>query len=387
MIPAETLDKARDKSVLDVARQCGAELRKVGAEWNGPCPACGGRDRFWVNEAKNTFLCRMSGVAGNAIALLRHKHGCSFTDAVEMLTGEKAMPASTRRPPQSAEQENAFRDKARQRAWGIWRNGHPADPARGGRLVHDYLALRGIPFPSWHLRSLREIDTLDYWHWSKTRREHVRVHRGPAMLAAITGDDGRFIGVHRTWIDLDHPSGKAVIADPETGEILGAKKVEGSQRGGRIVLREGKDGGDLALGEGIETLLSWATIRCDDNAALWCGINLDNIAGKAAEQIPHPSLTATDALGRTRRQKVGGHEPRLDDIGCLQIPPGVFARVVLPGDSDSDRFTTQAAMQRARKRIDLSGTPAVIDWAPDGQDFNDVLRARVSHRRPAREVA
>ncbi len=387
MIAPETIAKARDLSVVDVARQCGAELRKVGDEWNGPCPACGGRDRFWVNEVKNTFLCRVSGAAGDAITLVRHKHGCGFAAAVEMLTGEAAMPAGQRPAQPSAEEDNRFRDKARRRAWAVWSDGRRADPLRGGWLVREYLALRGIPFPSWALRSIREIDMLPYYHWSKTRREFVVVHRGPAMLAAIVGPDNHFIGVHRTWIDLDHASGKAVVADPETGEILGAKKVEGSQRGGRIVLREGVDGGALTLGEGIETVLSWAELRSDSVSALWCGINLDNIAGKAAEQIPHPSLTTTDALGRKRRQKVGGHEPRADDTGCLQIPPGMFSIVILPGDGDSDRFTTQAAMQRAKKRIATSGTPARIDWAPDGRDFNDVLRDRAGTSRMARAVA
>jgi polyphosphate kinase len=38
------------------------------------------------------------------------------------------------------------------------------------------------------------------------------------MVAPIVRADGKFSGLHFTWIDLTQPSGKASIADPETGE-------------------------------------------------------------------------------------------------------------------------------------------------------------------------
>jgi hypothetical protein len=418
MIPAEILAAARDKSILDVARQCGAQMKRAGAEWNGPCPACGGRDRFWVDEVKNVFLCRMSGAAGDGIALLQHQHNCSFSEAVGMLVGERAMPAAQRKPRRE-DDDNQYREKARRRAWAVWQAGRPIEIARGGHLVARYLALRGIAMPDWRIKALREIDQLAYWHAGKGEREAKIIHKGPAMLAAITGPDGHFIGVHRTWLDLTRPNGKATIADPETGEILNAKKVEGSQRGGKIVLRDllsatgtrpqdeggsraNAGGGDvtdgempnssiagaalaavpvLALGEGIETVLSWAELHPSD-AALWVGINLDNIAGKAAGQIPHPSLTTTDRLGRVRKVKIGNQEPDLADARCLHVPVDDFERLVLLGDGDSDRYATQAAMLRGRKRFQLAGHDVSIDWAPDGSDWNDVLKDRGRREAP-----
>lgn len=381
MIPAETVTAAREKSILDVAKLCGAALKKTGSEWNGPCPACGGADRFWLNEAENVFLCRASGHAGDPIALIRHKHGVGFSEAVEMLTGARATPIAQRPPERSTEQENEYRRKAQIRAHKIWQNGYNADPAKGDHLVRDYFSLRGIPFPSWRIRTLREADRLPYWTFDKEANEYIHIYTGPAMLAAITGPDGKFIGVHRTWLDLKHSSGKARIVHPKTGELLPAKKVEGSQRGGKIVLRDGEPGGVCVLGEGIETVLSWPFLHPGfDAASLWSGINLDNICGKAAEKIPHPSLTSKDSLGRERRVKVGGTEPDLSDEHCLQIPADDFSRLILPGDSDSDRFTTQAAMVRARTRFELTGHDAEIDWAPDGQDWNDALRGQVRRR-------
>lgn len=385
MIPADVVTKAREMSIVDVALALGAADGVKVNERGVPCPHCGGRDRFSLDHGKNVFLCRASGAGGDPIALVQHLSDVSFAEAIEQLTGERALRAR-RAPERNEEQQNWYREKARHRAWNIWQNGAPIEPERRGRLVRDYLALRAIPFPAWRIKALREASQLPYWHFVK--HEFVVVHSGPAMLAAITGPDGRFMGVHRTWLDLSRPNGKAVIADPETGEILDAKKVEGSQKGGKIVLRDSPQvmppAALCVLGEGIETVLSWDALNPGNDAALWVGINIGNIAGKAAEQIPHPSLTDTDRIGRKRRRKVGGQEPDLDDLGCLQIPFGLFDRITLLGDSDSDRFTTQAAMLRAKKRFELAGHTAEIDWAPDGQDFNDALRGRRETRQAGR---
>lgn len=374
-IPAETVKTARDRGIAEVAIALGASRRILeGRERGVPCPGCGGDDRFAIDPGKNVFLCRKSGAAGDPIALVRHVHGVSFAEAVAMLAGDASMPE--RRAPQRRG-DDRYRQRARERAHRIWTESRSIEPARGGHLVVRYLAARGIPLPAWRVRTLRETEDLPYWHWSKERQEFVRVHSGPAMLAAITGPDGRFIGVHRTWIDLSRPGGKAEIFDPDTGEMLAAKKVEGSQRGGRIVLREA-DGGELAIGEGNETVLSWAAINPERRCGLWCGINLDNIAGRAADRIDHPSLTVTDSLGRVRRVRIAGPTPDPEDRDCLQVTAADADRIILLGDGDSDRFTTQAAMTRAERR--MAAFAARTEWAPDGSDWNDVLRARKRER-------
>ncbi|KQU77729.1 hypothetical protein ASD12_18185 [Mesorhizobium sp. Root102] len=379
MIPAETVSRARDMSIVDVALALGAAEAVKIDERGVPCPVCGGRDRFSIDKAKNVFLCRTSTAGGDPIALVQHVHQCSFAEAIEQLTGEKPLATAKRAPEQSDADKNVWREKARRRAWRIWQNGAPIEPERGGHWVRDYFSLRAIPFPAWKIKALREVSALPYWHRAKGGDEFKVIHTGPAMMAAITRPDGHFIGVHRTWLDFSRANGKAAIADPDSDDVLDAKKVEGSQKGGKIVLRFIEPlteplGGVCVLGEGIETVLSWAAINAGMDATLLCGLNIGNIAGKAAEMIPHPSLTMTDRIGRKRRQKVGGHEPDLSDTDCLQIPADDFERLILLGDSDSDRFTTQAAMLRARNRFELTGHDAVIDWAPDGQDFNDVLR-------------
>jgi DNA primase len=66
-------------------------LRKVagtrGGEYTGPCPWCGGRDRFWVwpHAERPGYWCRQCGKQGDAIQYLRDHDGLSFREACERI--------------------------------------------------------------------------------------------------------------------------------------------------------------------------------------------------------------------------------------------------------------------------------------------------------------
>lgn len=343
-IPREAIDKANAVAIADLALALGAAWKGGVADNRGTtCPGCGGVDRFSVDAQKNLFFCRASGAGGGPIDLVMHVRSVGFRAAVEHLTGAVELPARAAAP--AADKDEHFREEARLRGWKIWQRGRPAL-----RLAPAYLARRGIDWPDWRIPALREIDDLPFGVYERETRTFRVFHRGPAMLAAITAPDGHFLGVHRTWIDLSRPNGKAAIADPETGEIMPSKKVEGSQRGGVVVLRP--------QGE---------------RPALWCALNKDNIAGKAETSVPHPSRTTRDSLGRERRAKVQGPVPDLTDARCLPPPSALFSRAVFLGDGDSDAFETQAAMLRAERRFAAAGMAALTDWAPAGKDWNDAL--------------
>lgn len=56
-----------------------------GGEWWGPCPSCGGDDRFHVwpekNEGKGAYWCRGCGKSGDNIQYLRDFRGMSYRDS------------------------------------------------------------------------------------------------------------------------------------------------------------------------------------------------------------------------------------------------------------------------------------------------------------------
>jgi hypothetical protein len=128
--------RGRRADILDMAWRLGlrARLKKRGGEYVGGCPKCGGRDRFSVNPSKGLWNCRGCGRGGDAIDLVRHVTGASFSSVVEMVDGEPSTspPPPPRQPPQpTTTTEGAIR---------IWRAS--VDPR--GTVVERYLASRGL---------------------------------------------------------------------------------------------------------------------------------------------------------------------------------------------------------------------------------------------------
>lgn len=56
-------------------------LRGRGKELFGPCPRCGGTDRFRVWPQSNRYWCRQCGIRGDTIQFLRDVRGLSFQAA------------------------------------------------------------------------------------------------------------------------------------------------------------------------------------------------------------------------------------------------------------------------------------------------------------------
>jgi hypothetical protein len=397
---AAWVEEARAAKVLPLAQALGAQLRGGAVEKVGPCPRCGGRDRFGVNLRKNVFYCRQGQAGGDAIALAAYMHGLDlgsaegFERACEIVTGrprpgggglsesdraelarrrEAAAAEARAREAQRAKTESWYRERAQRRAAAEWR---AAQSARG-TPAEAYLLKRGLTLPA--AARLRYAPELPYFVGERGRP----LFKGPAMVAAITTGAGDLIGLHRTWIDLDAPSGKRTIADPTTGEILPAKKVLGSKSGGRIVLAapEGPPT-RLFVGEGIETVLSVREALIAAGSALlegamfWSSVDLGNLAGKATARVRHPTLTTTDKAGRVRPVQVAGPEP---DMGApaLTIPESVRELVMLQ-DGDSEPFMTRNAMLRAARRYRRPGLVIRCAAAPEGGDFNDLWRAELS---------
>lgn len=385
------VDRARRADVWDVLNLVAPHhaLKPRGKTAVGPCPACGGKDRFSIDRRKGSFYCRAAATGGDAIRMVEYLTGANFLGAVETITGEapprREQRAEARKAdPQLIEQRRldavaeadrrsreglAYRDREIARAASIWQEGRPLT----GSPAEAYLRLRGVQAPSG--ARLRCHPDLKYWHWSEALKAFAVVHRGPALLARIDDADHHFIGCHCTYVDLATAKGKAEITDPATGELLDAKKVRGSQKGGHIHL-----GGDpvtadhLIIGEGIETTLSVREALLEarrDLAAhlFWTAINLPNLGGPARESVAHPTLTRTDVKGRSRRLKVPGPVPDLTATPVL-LPPPQLTLITLLGDGDSDRFTTGHVLARAAARWARPGRTIKAAWPGPGKDFN-----------------
>jgi hypothetical protein len=368
----------------EIARR-GLRLKRSGSEMVGPCPVCGGVDRFGINLRKGVFNCRGSGTGGDVIALVEYLDATDFLGACETLAGRPAPKGASRGPDQEeiirreatrqaaeAERERGeidYREQERARMWRFWQ---AARPIAEGSPVARYLAGRALPIPAG--AALRQLGDHPYF---EGKRE---IWRGPAMIAAIVGPDGVFRGGHVTWID-PVGFGKREIVDLETGEILPAKKVRGSKAGNHIALSKADRPTRLVIGEGIETVLSVRfALEARKPAAwqaetlFWSSVDLGNLGGPATETIPHPTEVRIDSRGARRRVKVSGPVPAERPDRPALMPPETVTEIILLGDGDSDRFATDMTLRRAAARWAMPGRRIGVAWAPASADFNDVLR-------------
>jgi hypothetical protein len=408
LTPAQTawLDRARDADILAVAQRSpiNAKLKKHGREWIGPCPACGGTDRFAISPTKKggVFVCRGSDGGGDAIALVRHICKVEFLQACEIINGDPMPAAQTKISAaeikaaaeqrelerQAAERkrvetESRYRESERKTAFAIWHAHQGPFAGTPGEAYYHGRGILALPDDA----PLRYAPEVAYFHGEEDdgggRMVPRVIYRGPAVLAAIVDiASGAFRGVHITWIDVSLPGTKMVIRNPDDDEILPSKKVRGSKQGNIIALAgDPRAARRWKTGEGNETVLSvWYAMHAAGrdlaDTAFVGGVDLGNLAGRAVASVRHPTLK--DKAGRVLR--VAGPEPDLKSP-AIAVPDNV-EDVMLLGDGDSDRFTTHCALARAGKRFRLNseamtriGRTVRVAWAPDGADFNDVLRA------------
>lgn len=372
---------AREKDILEMAGALGARLRKAGAaEMVGPCPICGGTDRFSINSKKRIFNCRGSGEGGDVIAMVQHVRGCDFIAACEEITGEPPPKGESRQRQRDPEIDRERRQERRE-ADLVARKEDAAELskamesaaalfARARPLSHtaaeDYLDLRGVLVSDSILGDVRFIPGLEYFGYADASAdEQTELGRFHCMASAVRDVTGDIIGVHRTYID---PAGTK-LKPPGDRNRNAAKKGFQRIKGGLI--RLGEIGETLAIGEGIETTLSWYQMaRHGEFGDEWvdpsiaCAVSIGNLCGSATGSVPHPTIK-----GRT----ISNGEPAADAPGA--VIPAHVRRIVLIGDGDSDRAATVASLLTAARRHRAAGLETFICMAPAGQDFNDMLLA------------
>lgn len=381
MISDSALADLKARNPCDHVAGKWVKLRPHGKKLIGACPMCGGGKRAMRFEVDaDGWVCAVCAAGGDVIKLVQLVEQLDFKAAVDWLGGAQevdSVTAAAREQERAAARQkteqanNQFRERERGTIYQMWKRAADMPIAP----VEDYLRLRGLQLPPGC--RLRFIPDMPYY--ASGSIDAPVVHRGPAMLAPIVDAEGKFRALHTTWLDLSRPNGKALIKDPETGDELPAKKVRGSKAGNRIELVAVKDPVQLLIiGEGIETVLSvWlalerAGLNDEKKAsafAFWSAVDLGNLAGRALETVPHPSLKTAGGVV----QRVPGPAPDDTITHSVTIPESVTDLVLL-GDGDSDRFTTQCALARAARRYAAPGRAVRVAWAPDGGDFNDELR-------------
>lgn len=247
---------------------------------HGPCPGCGGRDRFRFDnrDGRGTFICGRGGddeLAGDGFTLLEHVFGLSFADATRRVgdllhvsrpAGHVRILAPLSAPLPATDAPASARDP--QRAWRAINTvlNLSRSPAARGPVAR-YIAARGLsglepdrPTDLWETRHLR------YYHEDGRWTEH------PAMVVAVRNIGGRLLTLHRVY--LNDRGGKADVPNPKR---LMTPATE-TWLGGAVQLYAADD--RLALAEGVESALA---VRLLTGWPVWSTVTA---GGLEAVQLP-----------------------------------------------------------------------------------------------------
>ena len=141
LIPEDVIEQVRDATDLVALIGESVELKRTGADYRGPCPFHGGRNRnFAVIPRKAMFYCYKCNVAGDAFTYLMKRFGMDYPTAVREAARRAGIviPETTRTGPDP--REPLFGAVAAAHDWFVRRLAESED-ARGAR---EYLAGRDI---------------------------------------------------------------------------------------------------------------------------------------------------------------------------------------------------------------------------------------------------
>lgn len=236
---------ARATPILRPITERGIRLRGT-TECVGPCPRCGGTDRFSINTKKQVFNCRGCGIGGDVIALVAHLDDSDFIGACEALTGascptgERGKPISPQHKQELEQRREAYAREAAEReltaradakhkgelaAW-LWQQSVPITEAC---LAACYLRRRriNIAIPP----ALRFLPASDRHPASMIARFGASGSFASAVhITRLTPDGDRERG-EKAKIIIGQPRGQPIVLAPATEDVLAINVAEGIENG------------------------------------------------------------------------------------------------------------------------------------------------------------
>ena len=279
---------------------------------HGPCPACGGQDRFRFDDknGRGTWYCSQCG-AGDGFGLIQRVFGWSFGEAarqVDRVVGATAMVLTVPIRPHRNEEDKV---RVLTQIWQTSQSVSRDDPVWQYLNLVRHLDIDVVPADLRFHPALRYIDD-----------DGRDIGRYPAMLALMRYPDGTVASVHRTYLNED---GKKASV-PEVKKVMPGKPLKAAS------VRLGTAGRHIGIAEGIETALA------------------------ASRRFGVPVWAATNA-----------------ELMKGWMPPAGVERVSIFGDNDAS-YTGQAAAYALAQRLVREGCAVEIhvpgqegkDWADEG---------------------
>ena len=308
MTPREPLPNVEDWAAR-------LDLRNRSGEYVGPCPVCGGTDRFHVGRGRGgAAMVGCRGCIDGQPEDVRHKAFGrvlreAFPERFQSGAGERTArtPNPPRKPPESRSEPIPGPDDAdwRKNARRDWKRTKPLP----GNIAETYLTARGVGHVA-GAPALRFHPALSHPY---------APGRFPCLVAGVQDVHGGFLGVQRTYLAAD---------GHDKANVEPVRASLGSLAGGAVRLAE-PEHGRLLVGEGIES----------------------TAAAMALFDLPGWAALGTSGLR------------------SIELPPHVID-VVIAADRDAGGLRAAAALAR---RLEAQRRNVEIR-RPHKGDFNDVLR-------------
>jgi hypothetical protein len=285
MIADADIERARATNVMAILARRGVTLAGRQGWRCGPCPICGGTDRFAVHPQKRAFNCRGCGASGgSAIDLVAFLYGLDvrhdFFAIVERILSESANDEYNEPLDRTPDD-----DRQSRKALWLWRRRQPIQ----GTIAEKYLRGRGIVGP--------QPPTLAFLSPGKSDQH-------PALIAPFANDPTAPVdAVHLTLLAPDG-NGKA--------NVESAKIVVGRPLGRPIILAPGNDTLALAVTEGIE-----------DGLSVHAATGLEVWAAGSASFLPALADSVPDYIEAVT---IFAHADKAGQVGAIDLAEKLSAR-------------------------------------------------------------
>lgn len=291
---------------------------------HGPCPACGGKDRFRFDDkdGHGTYFCNQQCGAGDGFQLLQVVHGCSPAESLHMVAdylkfGSGVAPARMvgKQPISTASDAAPVVDeaiqKSNQRLWSASLAVSDGDP------VDCYLRrTRGLNLPEVP-SALRYHPAVQYFN-----EKGALVGHYCAMLAQVTNANGQVVSVHKTHLNHD-----GIKADLSPVKKLSRAIYPGATQGAAIQLFEA--GETLAVAEGVETALA-VHILADEYLPTWATVTANGLESLEVPSCVKRLIIAADNDASGRGQQAA------ERLAARQVARGVTCQILIPETVGSD---------------------------------------------------
>lgn len=214
---------------------------------HGPCPICGGKDRFRFDDknGRGSWICNQCG-AGDGFLLLQQVKGWTFKECVSEV---ERLAGSVQKIEQKDDAEQKKKMDAIRRIWA------ESEIVTSGDPVFKYLSRRS---------GVSSIPSCIRYHPALAYYDDGSVTHHPALVAALTAPEGKGVGVHRIYLDMQ--GNKAKVSAGK--KLLTGKSISGAS------VKLCKPSGVLGIAEGIETALAASVLF---SVPVWSAISANGM--------------------------------------------------------------------------------------------------------------